>query len=295
MFGSYQLFDAETHKQIPVATPSGLSPQTWIFRNAEPNRKYIVTASFSDPDIEYAFGVTLIKSVKMIQYFIPGTEVDRIIYKNFDTKKEIEITKEKEVASILSYLSNMKGVALDSTEGYSGGSCAIHLMDDEFEALSITFTDDTNDWVYCGYAGGDNYPTHFGLQNVTVADVMAYFSQYDTGTSSEANNISEYLTEEGNDQYLILPVSKSKVRVSDLHTQYLYDIDLNLLRTSEEKINGIISQYPKNSGFYVQYYDGYLRLCTEVIVEIDPPESTDISGGCGIDHEHKYFDEPITK
>lgn len=115
-------------------------------------------------------------------------------------------------------------------------------------------------------------------------------------TSSVTKSISDYLIEEDGEQYLILPISNVKVRIWDEQIQYLDDIDIELLRTAEVKISGEISQYQNHSYFYLKFYEGYLCLCVEVIVDIDPPVASENSeGGCGIDHEHKFFVERITK
>ena len=54
-------------------------------------------------------------------------------------------------------------------------------------------------------------------------------------TSSVTESILDHLIEEDGEQYLILPISKKRVRVTSSHMQYLDEIDLNLLRTAEEK------------------------------------------------------------
>lgn len=115
-------------------------------------------------------------------------------------------------------------------------------------------------------------------------------------TSSVTESISDYLIEEEGKQYLILPISKTKIRIRDKQTEYVDDIDVDLLRTAEEKISGEISQFTNRAGFYLQSNKGYLCLCAEVIVELDTPVESELSvEGCGIDHEHKFFGERITK
>ena len=44
----------------------------------------------------------------------------------------------------------------------------------------------------------------------------------------------------------------------------------------------------ENSGYYLSFDDeGYLCLSCEVIVQLSG--GADGDGGCGIDHEHKFF------
>ncbi len=99
-----------------------------------------------------------------------------------------------------------------------------------------------------------------------------------------------------NGKHLVLPISKSKVYVRDQYKDYLDKIDLNLLKKAEEKITQQTSQYEDTFGFDLQVDSGHLYLCTEVIVDIEPPKSEggEIMGGCNIDHEHKFFREKIT-
>jgi hypothetical protein len=118
----------------------------------------------------------------------------------------------------------------------------------------------------------------------------------------DSADISEYLTEENGKQYLILPISRSKVYIWDQYKSQLSNIDLNLLREAEEHIMDEMSSYTASVNFFVEGdTSGHLYLCTEWIADIDPPNVvTDENGevyenGCGIDHEHIFFREIITK
>ena len=57
-----------------------------------------------------------------------------------------------------------------------------------------------------------------------------------TPENLQVNNMSEYFTEEEGKQYLILPISKSKVRIRNEHKSHLENIDIELLKTAEETI-----------------------------------------------------------
>lgn len=128
-----------------------------------------------------------------------------------------------------------------------------------------------------------------------------------SGTSSEPNLVSEknpvaqYLTEENGDSYLVLPISKLKVRVWGEYKAYLDRVDVDLLKTAEEKISDQAVQYAEEPSYYLLIEEGDLRLSAEVIVDIDPPlikevgDGDCVDQGCGIDHEHVFFSEPITK
>ena len=55
-YGAYTAYDAETFAPLKHFVPSGLSPQTYLFQNADPEREYIVLADFGEFG-KYAFGV----------------------------------------------------------------------------------------------------------------------------------------------------------------------------------------------------------------------------------------------
>lgn len=115
----------------------------------------------------------------------------------------------------------------------------------------------------------------------------------DTSAPEDVKALSECLTEENGKQFLVLPRSKTKLLVHDSTKRYLDSIDLDLLKTAEEKMLGQLSQYTEEPFWDLEYYDGALCLYAEVIVDLKP--STADQGGCGIDHEHKIFREKITK
>ena len=106
-----------------------------------------------------------------------------------------------------------------------------------------------------------------------------------------------YFTEENGEHYLLLPISKEKVNVEKYY-DYLRDfLDIGLLKRAEEKISQQASQYSKRGDFYLSAdEENYLCLCMEIIVELEPPSGGEwLEGGCGIDHEHVFFRERITK
>lgn len=54
-YGFYTVFDAETYELLEFFRPSGLSPQTYVFQNADTSRSYIVLVRL-DNGTQYAFG-----------------------------------------------------------------------------------------------------------------------------------------------------------------------------------------------------------------------------------------------
>ena len=113
--------------------------------------------------------------------------------------------------------------------------------------------------------------------------------------------ISRYLTEEDGEQYLVLPISKTKVYVWDHYNEYLDQIDVRLLKAAEKSLYEQAASYAASPAFSLQTDDeGYFCLCVELIVDIDPsevqtlPDGTAIEDGCDIDHKHVFLSERIT-
>lgn len=53
---SYSILDAETLKAVNYFRPSGLAPQTYLFQNTVPGRRYLITVYTLGEDGDYAFG-----------------------------------------------------------------------------------------------------------------------------------------------------------------------------------------------------------------------------------------------
>ncbi len=74
------------------------------------------------------------------------------------------------------------------------------------------------------------------------------------------------------------------------------------LEDAKEKIKEQAQKYGEDIEDGMLHYteiDGYICLCLEIIVDIDPPtyetDENETAGGCGIDHEHVFFSEQICK
>ena len=112
---------------------------------------------------------------------------------------------------------------------------------------------------------------------------------------SKPEELSDYLIEEDGKQYLILPVSNTKINV-DKYRSHLTKIDLEMLRAADKKLSEEIKHHSENSGIYMAVdYGGELWLAFEAIVKIDPPNISEYGfSGCGIDHDHMFYKEKIT-
>lgn len=82
------------------------------------------------------------------------------------------------------------------------------------------------------------------------------------------------------------------------YSRYLPYVTEESVRDAEEALDKSLAEYDRSSGYYISFdSDGYLCLCAEVIVDIEPPSSDEdgeLVGGCGIDHEHIFFSERIS-
>lgn len=103
-------------------------------------------------------------------------------------------------------------------------------------------------------------------------------------------NIKDYIKNDNNKTYLILPNSKKEIQVDSSELSYIYDIDVSLLSLAELKIS-------LGGAVYLSFdQQNYLCLCCEDIVSIDPPNEIDgMTSGCNIDHKHVFKSYRITK
>ena len=63
------------------------------------------------------------------------------------------------------------------------------------------------------------------------------------------------------------------------------------IREAEEKLGKQLEKYDERSSFYLSIdSEGYLCLNAEIIIKY---EGSFEGGGCGIDHDHKFFSERI--
>lgn len=94
---------------------------------------------------------------------------------------------------------------------------------------------------------------------------------------------------------ITLPISKHTASISNAveDISYIDDIDIELLKTADRKINGKILPYSDKPHFYLGIdKEGYLCLKMETIREIKSDNQFEF--GCGIDHEHIFYSERIS-
>ncbi len=89
----------------------------------------------------------------------------------------------------------------------------------------------------------------------------------------------------------------SVMKVSDTsmgeYSRFLEDATPDRVSAAKAALTKQLASFDRHSGYYLTVdKEGYLCLSSEVIVELEPP-FWEKDGGCGIDHEHKFFNERI--
>ena len=90
-----------------------------------------------------------------------------------------------------------------------------------------------------------------------------------------------------------------RIFVDEEELEYLSDIDPALFASARETILSEAKEdEPPHLSIIIR--DGYLILYGEIVRDIEPPETEIVNGevysdGCGLDHEHIYFYERISR
>ena len=93
---------------------------------------------------------------------------------------------------------------------------------------------------------------------------------------------------------IVLPSTKQEISVEEEFERYLPLVTDKSVKKAEQEILDQLDPDSENPEFYlVVDNEGYLCLKTEVIRELEPPPGTEILG-CGIDHEHVFFESRIS-
>lgn len=138
------------------------------------------------------------------------------------------------------------------------------------------------------------------LKSFPKESVSSNEEQAESESESEHkyDDVSDYIIEREGKQYLVLPLSGKELFIDSKHKYYLKFIDFQMLKSAEEKITNELSKYSGDTpAWYLEDSDGELFLAVEMIIDLEPPtcESGEyVGGGCGIDHDHIFFREPIT-
>ena len=172
-------------------------------------------------------------------------------------------------------------------------------VEDQFEAETKQYTEEELEILK---VSDGELTAKFGITDFSVFNV--YINQFGTGKIS----VSYSLLLEGiftDEQYFVnldndLNIIESRASNIGEYSKYLNDGDFKAaFYAAKAKIDEKAASYNETPHYYFIEEEGYLCLCTELIVSIDPPnyetddDGTVIDGGCGIDHEHIFFCERI--
>lgn len=111
-------------------------------------------------------------------------------------------------------------------------------------------------------------------------------------------HIGGYRTWESYTVYFETDGSVRKVSDSSMgeYSRFLENATSERMSAAEAALTERLAEYGEHSGYYLTVDDeGYLCLSAEVIVELTPSLLAGLfsEGGCGVDHEHKFFNERI--
>lgn len=135
------------------------------------------------------------------------------------------------------------------------------------------------------------------LEKLTYAEYPdgGWTPQYEL-TATEVHTANCISKDQG--AYLLtLPKSGQQIKLSYEEIRFAPYITDALVAEAENKVCDQVAQYDNSSGFYLQVNDDQLCLVQEVIHHFEPTETADgeIISGCGFDHEHLFFSEPISR
>ena len=157
--------------------------------------------------------------------------------------------------------------------------------------------------IVSGCVNGNADVTSGNSKGSTVGDITGNSSHVqgdiDNGNNTEnlqkKESVLDLISYENGNYFLTLSISLYKLSISD-YIQDVASVDIEDLKAAEASIIVQSPQEFKSDSFHIEKDDnGYLYLCREVIVELEPPEENGyVMGGCGYDHDHLFFKEKIS-
>lgn len=138
-----------------------------------------------------------------------------------------------------------------------------------------------------------------GGASAEITEPMSEHNTEESASSSEEDGSSQtpemdVVIFENGCWYVVLPISKQKLEIRQ--RQYAEYVDFDMLKAAEEKVTEQLSQHGESADMlYLYIHNRQLLLCAEVIVDLEKPSGmTPEEEEYWIDHEHKFFSEPIT-
>lgn len=154
----------------------------------------------------------------------------------------------------------------------------------------------------CENSGAPN-ETDSGSNN---AEVITDLSSYDISISKNDDNGFDICYELERDEDFtyekyIVKLTRygsvdSVIGASEETCAYLSNATENAIEQAKDQLAAIAQEYGCEPAYYLSIEENGTFLCRmEIIVSIEPESTSEeyIESGCNIDHEHKFFSQPI--
>ncbi len=130
--------------------------------------------------------------------------------------------------------------------------------------------------------------TNEGSEGVSEGETKA-----ETETSKKDTISAECVVKKGNRYVIVLPASQHSIPVDRDFTKYLPYVSDELVAAAEAKITKEVEEIGGELGWTIaEHENGKMCLVVEVIKFVEGADYME-EVGCGIDHHHIFFAEPI--
>ncbi len=132
------------------------------------------------------------------------------------------------------------------------------------------------------------------MKRIRILALLCILLLVGCAKNTTAKAIPTSLVSEINDDWSItLPICGRTISVQEPYVQYMPYVTDTLIYEAEQYLSTRIPDGSKSYGYYLRTDgEGYLCLSVEVIVSLEPTEEG--HGGCGIDHDHVFYDARIS-
>lgn len=118
-------------------------------------------------------------------------------------------------------------------------------------------------------------------------------TKVETETSKKDTISAECVVKKGNRYVIVLPASQHSIPVDRDFTKYLPYVSDELVAAAEAKITKEVEEIGGELGWTIaEHENGKMCLVVEVIKFVEGADYME-EVGCGIDHHHIFFAEPI--
>ena len=130
-------------------------------------------------------------------------------------------------------------------------------------------------------------------QSETQSESDTQETDAESETSKKDTISAECVVKKGNRYVIVLPASQYSIPVDRDFTKYLPYVSDELVAAAEAKITKEVEEIGGELGWTIaEHENGKMCLVVEVIKFVEGADYME-EGGCGIDHHHIFFAEPI--